>query len=188
MELLGAAAVGYVAHRFLAPRLAEVAKKKPDSIWARYGAAPYLLAGGYAAQRLGSGLVRTIGDTAMVSGALLFGARSAPQTADSSFLLSLPEKSGVSGDDDIGADASLTPAEMRALQAAAMISGDDIGDDDIDGDVAAYLNAVNGDDIGADDGDDIGADDGDDIGADDGDDIGADDGDDIGADDGGDIY
>ena len=139
-ELFAAAAVGFVTHKFLAPKLAETARKKPDSSLPKYGAGPWLLAGGYAMQRLApAGILRTVGDTAMVSGALMLGTRFgrssdvAEAAVATPYLLGPAEASvsapaPVSGDDDIGAD--LTPSEMRALQAAAAIAGDDIGDDD----------------------------------------------------------
>ena len=162
-ELFAAAAVGFVTSRFVTPKLAEFAAKRPDSSLPKYGAGPWLLAGGYAAQRLGSGIVRTIGDTAMVSGALMLGTRfgrssdAAEASTSLQYLLGPysfdkktlpPVESSVQGEDDIGAE--LTPGERQALAAASAIWGEDIGeDDDIGEDMLDVL--AGEDDIGEDD-------------------------------------
>lgn len=161
-ELFAAAAVGFVTSRFVTPKLAEFAAKRPDSSLPKYGAGPWLLAGGYAAQRLGSGIVRTIGDTAMVSGALMLGTRfgrssdAAEASASLPYLLGPysfdkkalpPAESSVQGEDDIGAE--LTPGERQALAAASAIWGEDIaGDDDDIGEDMLDALAGDDDDIG----------------------------------------
>ena len=159
-QLFAGALVGYLSARFIAPRLAEAAARKPDGIATRYGAAPWLLAGGYAAQRLGSGIVRTIGDTAMVSGALMLGTRfgrAKSSTADTMLLGAGPAAAAttdgdVEGDDGFTRDEKRALAAFNAVQGELMsIEGDDIEGDDIEGD------DIEGDDIEGDDidGDDI---------------------------------
>ena len=149
-QLLAGAAVGYLAARVIAPKVGAAAKKDPKSIYARYGVAPYLLVGGYAAQRLGSGLVRQVGDTAMVSGAMLLGASlgrssTSEAAASQSMLLSPGSSSSTSDDKTEGEDedvsGDLTRSERRALAAFDAVQGEmervqgDLisGDDDDDG-------------------------------------------------------
>jgi hypothetical protein len=129
--------------RVVMPRVIEAMKKpgaKQDGLLAKYGVGPWLLVGGYAANKMGGDRVRRWGDAAAVVGAFVTGMKLLRPEATSEqlevVLLGVPPNpQKVSGESSmrLGASDLIQLAQVSGDDEDDDVSGDD-EDDDVSGD------------------------------------------------------